>query len=57
MAFDEELQTVATWAKISQIEDAVGAWWAVLAAGKSPQRKVVRTLLLEAKAEGTGDGK
>ena len=36
-ALIEELKTVATEAKRSQIEDAVGSSWAALAAEEDPQ--------------------
>ena len=47
-ALIEELKTVATEAKISQIEDAVGSSWAALAAEEDPQGRGIGTLLVEA---------
>ena len=57
-AFIEELKIVATEAKRSQIEDAVGSSWAALAAEEDPQRRGIGTLLLivEAGARGGGGG-
>ena len=52
----EELKTVATEAKRSQIEDAVGSLWAVLGAEEDPQRRGIGTLLVEAGAGGWGGG-
>ena len=43
-ALIEELKTVATEAKISQIEDAVGSSWAALAVEKDPQGRGIGTL-------------
>ena len=40
----EELKIVATEAKRSQIEDAVGSSWAALAAEEDPQGRGIRTL-------------
>ena len=55
-ALIEELKIVATEAKRSQIDDAVGSSWAALAAEKDPQWRRRGTLLLEARAEGGGGG-
>ena len=56
-ALIEELKTVATEAKRSQIEDAVGSSWAALAAEEDPQGRGIGTLLVEAGAgEGGGGG-
>ena len=52
----EELKTVATEAKRSQIEDAVGSSWAALAAEEDPQGRGIGTLLVEAGAGGGGGG-
>ena len=52
----EELKIVATEAKRSQIEDAVGSSWAALAAEKDPQGRGIGTLLVEAGAGGGGGG-
>ena len=53
----EELKIVATEAKRSQIEDAVGSSWAALAAEEDPQGRGIGTLLVEAGAgEGGGGG-
>ena len=49
----EELKIVATEAKRSQIEDAVGSSWAALAAEEDPQGSGIGTLLVEA---GVGEG-
>ena len=43
----EELKTVATEAKRSQIEDAVDSSWAALAAEEDPQGRGIGTLLVE----------
>ena len=51
-ALIEELKTVATEAKRSQLEDAVGSSWAVLAAEEDPQGRGIGTLLVEAGAGG-----
>ena len=51
----EELETVATEAKRSQIEDAVGSSWATLAAEKDPPGRGIGTQLVEAGAGG-GEG-
>ena len=50
----EELKIVATEAKRSQIEDAVGNSWAALAAEEDPQGRGIGTLLVEAGAGGGG---
>ena len=52
----EELKIVATDAKRSQIEDAVGSSWAALAAEEDPQGRGIGTLLVEAGAGGGGGG-
>ena len=53
----EELKTVATVVKRSQIEDEVGSSWSALAAEEDPQAKEIGTLLVEAGAgEGGGGG-
>ena len=52
----EELKTVATEAKRSQIEDAAGSSWAALAAEEDPQERGIGTLLVEAGAGGGGGG-
>ena len=52
----EELKIVATEAKRSQIEDAVGSSWAALAAEEDPQGRGIGTLLVEAGAGGGGRG-
>ena len=52
----EELKIVATEAKRSQIEDAVGSSWAALAAEEDPQGRGIGTLLVEAGAGGGGGG-
>ena len=54
-AFIVELKTVATEAKRSQMEDAVGSSWAALAAEEDPQGRGRGTLLVEAGA-GRGNG-
>ena len=57
-ALVEELETVATEAKRSQIEDAVDSSWAALAAEEGPQERGIRTLLVEAGARGgRGEGR
>ena len=53
----EELNIVATEAKRSQIEDAVGSSWAALAAEEDPQGRGIGTLLVEAVAGGGGGGR
>ena len=55
-ALIEELKIVATEAKRSQIEDAVGSSWAALAAEEDPQGRGIGALLVEAGAEGRGGG-
>ena len=50
----EELKIVATEAKRSQIEDAVGSSWPALAAEEDPQGRGIGTLLVEAGAGGGG---
>ena len=50
----EELKIVATEAKRSQIEDAVGSSWATLAAEEDPQGRGIGTLVVEAGAGGGG---
>ena len=52
----EELKIVATEAKRSQIEGAVGIAWAALAAKEDPQGRGIGTLLVEAGAAGGGGG-
>ena len=54
----EELKIVATEAKRTQIEDAVGSSWAALAAEEGPQGRRIGTLLLivEARTGGGGGG-
>ena len=52
----QELNIVATEAKRSQIEDAVGSSWAALAAEEDPQGRGIGTLLVEAGAGGGGGG-
>ena len=49
-----ELKTVATEAKRSQIEDAVGSSWAALAAEEDSQGRGIGTLLVEAGVGGGG---
>ena len=51
-----ELKIVATEAKRTQIEDAVGSSWAALAAEEDPQGRGIGTLLVEAGAGGWGGG-
>ena len=55
-ALIEEMKTVATEAKRSQIEDAVGSSWAALVAEEDPQGRGIGTLLAEAGAGGGGGG-
>ena len=50
----EELKIVATEAKRSQIENAVGSSWAALVAEEDPQGRGIGTLLVEAGAGGGG---
>ena len=52
----EELKIVATEAKRSQIEDAVGSSWAALAAEEDSQERGIGTRLVEAGAGGGGGG-
>ena len=52
----EDLKVVATEAKRSQIEDAMGSSWAGLAAEEDPQGRGIGTLLVEAGAGGGGWG-
>ena len=52
----EELKIVATEAKRSKIEDAVGSSWAALAAEEDPQGRGIGILLVEAGAGGGGGG-
>ena len=52
----EELKIVATKAKRSQIEDAVGSSWAALAVEEDPQGRGIGSLLVEARAGGGGGG-
>ena len=59
-ALIEELKIVATEAKRSQVEDAVGSSWAALAAEEDPHGKGIGTLLVEAGAGergGRGEGR
>ena len=59
-ALIEELKTVATEGKRSQIEEEVGSSWAALAAEEDPQGRGIGTLLVEAGAGrggGGGDGR
>ena len=53
-ALIHELKAVATEAKRSQIEDAVGSLWAAPAAEEGPQGRGIGTLLVEAGAGGMG---
>ena len=55
-ALIEELKIVATEAKRSQIEDAVGSSWAALAAEEDPQGRGVGTLLAKREQEEGGGG-
>ena len=55
-ALIEELKIVATVAKRSQIEDAVGSSWAALAAEEDPQERGIGTLLVKAGAGGGRGG-
>ena len=55
-ALIEELKTVATEAKRSQIEDAVGTSCVTLATEEDPQGREIGTLLVEAGAGGGGRG-
>ena len=56
-ALIEELKTVATEVKRSQIEDAVGSSWAALASEADPQGRGIGTLPVEAGAGGGGGGR
>ena len=57
-ALIEELKIVATEAKRSQIEDAVGSSCVALAAEEGPQGREIGTLLVEAGAGGgRGEGR
>ena len=56
-ALIEELKIVATEAKRSQIEDAVGSSWAALAAEENPRGTGMGNLLVEAGAGGRGGGR
>ena len=53
-ALIHELNNVATEAKRSQIEDAVGSSWAALAAEEEPQGRGVGTPLIETGGGGGG---
>ena len=53
-ALIEELKTIATEAKRSQIEDAVGSSWVALAAEEDPQERGIGALLVKAGAGGGG---
>ena len=53
-ALIEELKIVATEAKRTQVEDAMGSSWAALAAEEDPQGRGIGTLLVEAGAGGGG---
>ena len=57
-ALIEELKTVATEDKRSQIQDAVGSSWAALAAEEDPQGRGVGTplLIVEEGERGGGGG-
>ena len=55
-ALIEELKIVATEAKKTQIQDAVGSSWAALAAEEDPQGRGIGTLLVEAGAGGGRGG-
>ena len=55
-ALIEELKIVATKAKRTQIEDAVGSSWAALAAEEDSQGRGIGTLLVEAEAGEGGEG-
>ena len=52
----EEMKTVATQAKRSQIEDAVSSSWAALAVEEDSQGRGIGTLLVKAGAGGGGEG-
>ena len=47
---------MATEARRTQIEDAVGSSWAALAAEEDPQGRAIGTILVEAGAGGGGGG-
>ena len=49
-ALTEELKTVATEAKRSQMKDAVGSSWAALTTEADPQGREIGTLLVKAGA-------
>ena len=53
-ALIEELKIVATEAKRTQIEDAVGSSWAALAAEEDPQGRGIGTLLVKREQEEGG---
>ena len=55
-ALTEELRTVATEAKRSQIKDAMGSSWTALAAEEDPQGRGMETLLVETGAGEAGGG-
>ena len=55
-ALIEELKIVATEAKRTHIEDAVGSSWAALPAEEGPQGRGIGTLLVEAGAGGGRGG-
>ena len=50
----QELKTVATEVKRSQIEHAMGSSWAASAVEEGPQVRGIGTLLVEAGAGGAG---
>ena len=52
----DELKTMATVVKKSQIENAVGSSWASLVAEEDPQGRRIGILLVEARA-GVGGGR
>ena len=56
-ALIEELMTVATEAKRSQIEGTVDSSWVALAAEEDPQARGIGTLLVEAGAGGGAGGR
>ena len=56
-ALIEQLKIVATEAKRSQIEDAVGSSWAALAAEEDPQGRGIGTLLVESGSRRRGEGR
>ena len=55
-ALIEALKVVATEAKRSQIENAVGSSWATLAAEEDPQGRGIETLLIVEAGAGGGEG-